>query len=77
MNKHTTDFNMTFEHATETANCWSKGISKVDGSDRTCYPWYWRKEYNTAIRGEPLNPDYPELCWAATNKFDPRVVKGE
>ena len=70
---HTTDYNMTLTTATKVANHWTKCESSIDGFIYKD----WRSEYNTAIKGEPADSRYPEECWAVTNKFDPRVARGE
>jgi peroxiredoxin len=72
MPEFTTKFSMSFKKATTLANYWSKNLSIIDDSTLK----YWRKEYNTAIKGEPMDANFPNLCWAVTNKFDPRIRRG-
>ena len=33
--------------------------------------------YWTGIKGKPFQPEFPDYCWAITNKFDPAVVAGQ
>jgi len=51
-----------FHWTNETANSYSKLSSKNS------------KSYFTCIKGQPINSDIPDECWAITNKFDPAVI---
>jgi len=76
MIEHTTEHCMNLDTATELANIWTN-CKGLDDTDYTKSPHNWRKEYNTAMPGEPKYPSEPDMCWAVTNRFDPRVAKGE
>jgi len=54
-----------FLWSNEDANIMSLKKSKISGT-------YW-----TSIKGEPIDPEVPEECWAITNKFDPAVRAGQ
>ena len=72
MIEHTTKYTYTLETATELANAWTKCRDSSGVEFKK-----WRREYNTAIRVVPQDSRYPDMCWAVTNRFDPRVAKGE
>jgi len=66
--EYTTAFDLTYEEANLIAYCWSHGLC-TSGIPLTL------ADYNTAVKGEPEDINFPDECWAVTNKFDPRVVK--
>ena len=65
MKGYTTEFCFTLEEATVATNAWIKIL------DREIVV----KEYITCVKGEPMLPNYPEYCWAITNRFDPDIRK--
>jgi len=66
----------TLETATENAYWWSRGLEAIPSEDGI-RDKLWEPTYCTAIKGIPENPDRPNECWQVTNRFDPRVAKGD